>query len=609
MSYTVEAYKNTGLNAVNIPESLEWLRSNYTATTFPALEILQNEGLNQVSIHGTWDEVKDIDYIVIGGECYSVDGAPVMTSVDVATLAIVEDPLTSEGGAGAIEYLDGITERHTVGDDTLYKYTDSDPLTAPMEPLQLVTGSMLFDNATDDNSLTAVESTIDLVALGAQFDSDGNFNGTGITFTDGSGETVTVPYTEGVSQANTARTNYHIEGAPNEYTRSPNTAQYDVSYDIVQKGLAGVRALGTESAIISQVQYPAGYETHSVPSGTDTAAAGMISVINGVDTEADSGLSLNPYGTVQNNRLLYGDYNKYGILSASGDRGEYLPEQIADADDTSPSVRVISDPRPDGKPYFRFKKYLSDTSFTGFFQSAIAGLQWKNVPLTYSQASGSYLTTQNFTNGAQEAASAYNYNQQSLANNLQYGTQKNVLSGFSSGIKAVTNFLSGDFSGFASGLEGMGSTALNQMELEANNENSTRRTEQQYKLARQKEMQAYGVGLNAVAPTVLFPFNANIIRDFIGNGVVPYRYKYSTDDVTRIDKLLTMYGYVDQVALTADVFNARQNFDYVRANGVSIGGNIPLWKKDLIASQLGAGVRVWHVKPSTSYYTNNPIRS
>lgn len=607
MSYKVEAYKNTGFNAVNAPESLSWLRSNFTATTLPDMDILQNEGLTSVNVNTTWDNIKDVDYIVIGDECYSVVGVPVMTSTNVATLELAEDPLTSEGGAANQTYLDGITERHTVADDTLCKYTDPDELTAPREPLQLVTANMLFTTArgnAEDSGLVAVESTIDLVALGQQFDADGNFTGTGITFTDGSGQSVTVPYTEGVGTAITDRTNYHITGAPSEYSRSPNTAQYDTTYSTIQKGLAGVRSLGVESGIISQVQYPADYETHSTDSN------GKITIINGVDKTEDSGLDFNPYGTVQNNRVLYGEYNKYGLISASGDRGEYLPEQIGyNGDFTAPQVRAISDPRPDGKPYFRYNEYLTDTTFSGFFQSAISGLPWKNVPLTFTEKSGNYLDRLNFTNGAQEAQSTYNYNMQGLENTQTYGTARNVISGITQAGTAVGNLINGDFGGAINNAIGIAGTALNQAELNAKTQNDTRRTEQQYQLARQREMQNYGVGQYAVAPTVLFPFNANIIRDFIGNGVIPYRYKYTADDVTRIDKLLTMYGYVDQVAVTADIFHARQNFDYVRASGISIGGDIPMWKKDLMASQLATGIRIWHVKPSTSYYTNNPVRS
>lgn len=608
MSYTVQLFKNTGFNAVNLPESLSWLRSNFAYTTAPALEILQNEGLTSVRVKTTWDEIKDVDYIVIGDECYSVNGAPVMTSTDVATLPLLEDVVTSEGGAANLDYLDGITERHTVADDTLFKYTDPDPYMAPQEPLTLVVGDMQFDNATNDGTQqTVVESTIDLVALGNQFDTAGNFSGTGLTFIDNeaSGQQVTVPYTEGVGQEVTARTNYCIDSAPNAYTRSPSTCLYDVSYSVVQKALGAVRSLGVESSLISQVQYPTGFVTTSIGEN------GKINVATGKDDVVDSGLAINPYTGIKNNRLASGEYNKYGIISASGDKGEFLPEQIGDAsgDFTSPQIRCIADPRPDGKPYFRYNDYLGNTSFTGFFQSAISGLPWKSVPLVYSQASNNYLDRLNFSNGAQEAKSAYTAASTGIDISERFGTEKNALSAVTNAAGATSSFLTGDFSGFAKGLNGLATTAINQLELNATTDMNRTRTNEQYGIARDKELQNYAFSQSVVAPTVLFPFNANIIRDFVGNGVIPYRYKYSDNDVARIDKILTMYGYVDAVQVTGSIFHNRQKFDYVRASGISIGGSIALWKKETIRAQLSAGVRVWHVKPTADAYSDNPIRS
>ena len=75
----------------------------------------------------------------------------------------------------------------------------------------------------------------------------------------------------------------------------------------------------------------------------------------------------------------------------------------------------------------------------------------------------------------------------------------------------------------------------------------------------------------------------------------------------RIDKLLTMYGYKKTKALEATDFSNRQYFNYVEA-AVSVG-NLPRWWADGISAQLANGVRIWHVKPNSSYYANNPVAS
>lgn len=621
MLYTVECYKNTGLNSVNIPESLSWLRSNFTAVTFPAIDILQNEGLSSVQIKATWSEARDIDYVVINNECYAATAVPAMTSPDVTVLSLVEDPLTSCGGAANLVYLDGVTDRHTVNDDTLFKYTQDDPLLAPRESLILDCTDMLFDNS-GEVVATPVESTIDLVKLGNQFDSDGNFNGVGLTFNETiSGvqltDAVTVPYTEGVS----ARTMYVI-GDETSGPLSPNTRLYEerssgteMQYPLVSRGLAAVRSLGVESALISQVAYPKAYI--EVQIGTD----GQYSFVRGLDQNVDSGLKFVYDDTVKNKRVFYGNYASYGLVSASGAKGEYLPEQIGDASDSSPSVRSIADPRPSGKPYFRFVKYKGNSGETSFWISCISGLNWANVPLTYTKASGSYMNELNFRNGAESAGNEYqhNYHSNSGLGNVAKAVPQTISDAVTSGVRGLVSLFTGNLQGgqYSAGIDASspyyhdsftpGSMIPNKYAFDYGNQ---RYTLDQYNIAREREIANFAVGQSVVAPTVLFPFNADMIRDFVGNGVICYRYRYTSEDLKRVDKLLTMFGYKDTVPLTGSLFKNRVNFDFVSASGVSIGGtDIPMWKRELIANQLSAGVRVWHVKPNISYYTNNPIRS
>lgn len=621
MLYTVECYKHTGFNSVNIPESLSWLRSNFKAVSFPAIDILQDEGLTSVQIKATWAEARDIDYCVIHDEAYAATAVPSMTSPDVTTLNLVEDPLTSCGGAANLIYLDGVTDRHTVDDDTLFKYTQDDPLLAPREALILDCTNMLFDNS-GEVVATPVESTIDLVKLGSQFDSDGNFKGVGLTFNENINgvaltDPVTVPYTEGVS----ARTMFVI-GDATEGPLSPNTRLYEerssgteMQYPLVSRGLAAVRSLGVESALISQVAYPSAYI--EVQIGSD----GQYSFVRGKDQTVESGLNFVYDDTIKNKRVFYGSYASFGLVSASGAKGEYLPEQIGDASDKSPSIRSIADPRPSGKPYFRFLKYKGNAGDTSFWISCISGLTWANVPLTYTKASGSYMNELNFRNGAESAGSEYqyNYHQNSSIGNLAKAVPQTISDVATSGVRWLVHTFGGGIQGgaYSAGVDPsspyyhdqlVGADVIpNKYAFDYGNQ---RYTLDQYKLARAREMQNFAVGQSVVAPTVLFPFNADMIRDFVGNGVICYRYRYTSNDLQRVDKLLTMFGYKDTVPLDGSLFKNRTNFDFVSASGVSIGGDsIPMWKRELIADQLSAGVRVWHVKPDVSCYTNNPIRS
>ena len=101
--------------------------------------------------------------------------------------------------------------------------------------------------------------------------------------------------------------------------------------------------------------------------------------------------------------------------------------------------------------------------------------------------------------------------------------------------------------------------------------------------------------------------NAEFLRDFYGNGCLVYRYKYTQNDINRIDRLLTMYGYRHSKPLTVSDFSNRQYFNFVKCPNVTVTGH-PRWINDGIHDQLANGVRVCHVLPDSSYYSNNPIK-
>jgi hypothetical protein len=102
----------------------------------------------------------------------------------------------------------------------------------------------------------------------------------------------------------------------------------------------------------------------------------------------------------------------------------------------------------------------------------------------------------------------------------------------------------------------------------------------------------------------MFP-RSETIRDLLGNGVRVYRYRFADSDVVKIDKILTMYGYKDTKPLEASDFTNRTKFNYVQASGISVSNNtMPRWIREGIAMQLSIGVRIWHVKPDATAYTD-----
>ena len=103
---------------------------------------------------------------------------------------------------------------------------------------------------------------------------------------------------------------------------------------------------------------------------------------------------------------------------------------------------------------------------------------------------------------------------------------------------------------------------------------------------------------------------SNVYMDLFGEGILLYRYKYSKADVKRIDKLLTMYGYKVTKELEKKDFTSRQYFNYIECSSLSVkakGNYNTIAVADGISKQLQVGTRLWHVKPDSSHYANNPI--
>lgn len=633
MSYECVLYRNTGFNAINIPDSPALLTRVGNPVTVPALEILQEYFLTSIQVKSGWEGVKECDYCKVGSFFYSVTSVTMLT-VGTAQLSLVPDFVTSAGGPAKLHYIDGITSRATVSDDTYGAYTDPDPLTAPQRPLKIVTE---WDTATGSGDIPStidgdpvfVESTISLPQQGYFTD--------GETYTDANtGETVTIPKTypitgskfpitvEGNDQDDV--TDFVVDGSAvsdrtavyveNDKLTSDFSGVSNITNvgQAVMDGLSAVRALGIEEgSILNQWRVPkefVGSIKQNTPgtyftTGTDKAAtfAGIKSIAG---RKATISTNIKPdYATVKNKRTLYGDYNKYGLMTTAGNSAEFKPEEIT-TEKESPEVTFISDPRPQGKPYFRFTTINGNKEF---WRNCVAGSEWQNVPLVYQGASGTALTRLNFDNSramtdlqANQWADRYKLNGVESIVNTVFGTGTQAaqlaMSGASGGLSDMVGAgMSGGTSGGVAGL----------LFTIAHAEQDYKQYAGIYKQQKANELSQLYQATTVYAPTVNFPYNADILRDVKGNAILLYKYELQDEDVKRVDKLLTMYGYKETEPVTADIFDRRQKFDYVECSAVTVTG-LPKWWCDGIGAQLTNGVRVWHTKPSADAYTDNPIK-
>ena len=618
MSYAVTLYGGTGFDANNIPYNESVIESaSSEIQTAEALNVNMDRFLTGVDIADNSklnaSRASSFDYCKIGKFYYFITG--VTNNNGSFHLSLAPDYWTSLISIATVSGLDGIATRWRVpeANDVWGAYTIDDPLTVPMFPLKLVTHNHF---EIPDHTYTVAETPIDLDKLINTH--------VAITYTDINDKeaTVTIPYCQGVD----SNTLYHLtlgDGSPQVY--SPGTKCYLAITDTttnkkVQDGLAQLRSIGAESGIISEVRYPSSYIAITAN------ANGEISDISGKNITTVSEIDVN-YANVRNKRVLYGEYRKVGIISVAGNKSEFRLENVS-PDGQSPVVRIMSDPRPTGAPYFRFVYYMGDNSIEFFFANAVKGMTWQNVPLVWTAPSGSdriwnawddtqyqhtIQRTQAFKNGIGANLNALGnagLSYLSMSNGLDinqgnvgnYVNNPNYTQAQKDAFIQQTAMQNNQMMAqSASGLIGSVGSALQGSFDLAHNTNWYSQMQQNREL---------GYAMYAQAPTVQFPIDATTMRDFFGNGFIVYEYQYSDADVKRIDRLLTMYGYAVNQPLTMDMIHAHTDFDYIQATGVSItatprkikGDPIPMWLRQGACRQIENGVRFWHVKPDNKYY-------
>ena len=262
------------------------------------------------------------------------------------------------------------------------------------------------------------------------------------------------------------------------------------------------------------------------------------------------------------------------------------------------------DPRPKGCPYFRFDIYRGNADYDMFFTNAVKGLEWQNVPLVYQGGSGSLIDQYKFN--AQQAINRENLNfslnQNALAKEQsEVNTTIGMLGNISgaSGSAAV-----GQFGGMVDEAAGFFASMINQDYTSRQYSMSAEHAKNSFDLARRSELGSLLISNNVVAPSMNFPISEGI-RDFVGNHCIVYRTYYTENDVARIDKILTMYGYRHTTPITTALLTNRSKFNYIQARGVSIKNtNIPKWIRDGIAMQFENGTRIWHQLPDPACYTD-----
>lgn len=567
MQCACRIYKNTGFNRENRPYSPSVLNSLNNYIDVDPLLLYQDAFLSNIVVHATYGQVADADYCKVGS-CYYIIHSVNMVAEDSASLSISMDGLCTVGGSEAITVIGGVTARYSevsVGEG-------DDPMLAPTNTMDIDGGWIHKDTTCQE----LIECTLDPFKTALA-------TGEGRTYTESAtGESVTVP--KAVS-AGGILTKFIDVANHQTYT---GTSLVKATGADAREALAGLRSLGLEGSVISHIQMPTtklsigiGQEAYHKDGASETSYGEYAAYVEGTDTtETNLPISSNIAGNASNAaHINNSDYAKVGLLSCDGSSVEFKPSEVSIGD----GVRCVTDPHPDGRPFFRFKTYKNDSSLSGFWRNAIAGMRWKQLPLVFNGASGSEISRIKTDN---------------VLRNNEYervkGQVTNAVDTAANGLSAMgvapINPVGALAGASGAAMQGVNNAVWIQGDAHMKNRNT---------------LLDYGLQNSVALPQLSFPFQAETLRDVNGNGVYCYRYKYTSTDLSRIDKLITRYGKKYTAALTRDMLIPpnNKNFIFIQCSDVSVthysnsfrGMN---WINNLIADELRGGVRLWRTAPT-----------
>lgn len=601
---SVTAFCGTGFSMINTP-------ANATVLTNSATSVVDLGVINCLSLIGkksgvirvkAFANIATCDYLRIIFSDNPIASYWLVTnyeylSGDTLSLSLVLDGFLTCGGTTGITAISGYVNRHTVTDDTYGKYNQSDDMLVPSQNLVFRSIDKFGENSESEEYYNIVLSTINLLELGARDAED-----MGLTYGDiASGEGVTVPQIPQIPDSWKTKVfygnyEYEIPGAFC-FDLDGKATGSSTSYPI-REGIARARSLGVEGGIIAIYALPKSKFTCTIPKTTITI--GTISVtlkalITEIKPAQDATLqhttSINfNYASVNNKRALYGDYHTVQVASmASGEVAEYDIDDLYSptAQNSGVVIDEVGDGRAHGKPYF-FPHYFKDkVQAVNAMFSAIAGLEWQNVPIVFQYSSGEGIQRNRyFANTKIDATNMIESQANAWANQI-------VRSGVDMA-KSAPTIVGGVNAGLNAGIA-MGEL-YNQQMLDTN----------QFIRARELEKKDLMIKTRVVAPQISFPVSESV-RDFVGNGVVVAFITPTNTDIARFDRILTQFGYKDAgTALTLSDLTAGRYFSYIEATGVQIQTSVGVDKtiKEMAEEQIASGIRIWKQRPDFSLYNS-----
>ena len=607
-AYPVRLYFNTGFNRGNVPGAASILDA-FNHTDADAIFKFQSRGLATVRLKMSFDSVKNADYCRIGNEgafsYYIIDNI-IMYNDYTAELSLILDPLLTAGGIAALTVISGWTKRAHTASDGLFNNILPEPW-APSQNLVMRNKTTVHDVETMENSglnYQFIVSTVDLTKmehLTAKIAeaSDGTTQGT-----------VVWPELPAVTEGTTFRmprsTNayFYVATLPYQVLYAIVPLQTDVN-NVILSGVSAARSLGIESAILDSYLIPYDDLDFSQPSGqqpgTVIQADGKCTWISGKKWNFSPGFGYN-YKTTKNAKAVC-LFNTFAITSlATGSSLAFAAQELYSGGD-SPDFRGLVDPSPSGTVYLQPTYY--EGKQTQRLEQAVAGGPWFRGSLQYQGASGSALTLMSAQRANVSIKMAQDFDNAAYVDKAAKGILDTI------GSLGSVEFSKGGVDLNPPGPTTILNNAGNLATTFAIDAPALIRQAEYSWNTKDKQMGdnlfTANAAANLAAPEISFPFSVNSAAYF-GNGFLISQVTLSDNDLARFDDFLTRFGYAQDKKFELTDLTNRTNFNYILTTDSNLkAGNAPRSIVEQIEQMFNAGVRVWHVAPSTAAISDNPI--
>lgn len=633
---TIYLYQNTGFNLVDIPESLDLVKSDANLyRRYTDGNVIQAQGLSNVIVDNiTSVDAASIDFIIVRDD----DGLEVGYNVldnfqfvapqtcqffitEAALTTILENMIVVSASANRmhIEVDEDDTEffsnpepfepalSYVIGTSPIDdRFPISNPnctniLETTVAPPEMITntdqGTIIGSNTVVQQNYTA-DNTFATRKKGTKYrnttpvvttieDSNHNVMSQSVLSTV---EPEFRPITPTVYNINKL-----FEGAVSIYTGS--NYWVNGATQVVNQ----LTSVGMANGITSYWAVPTAYIKSITDAGySDSgASAGGVSIIESDVFNKTVPLNGPTFGVFHNNKVYYGQALTITIFNPiSGARLTHQVHEVRDenqfpGDIIEGSYSITADIRPDGAPIFSWK-CKNGLPLIGFPET-IEGGSWRRIPISADTYGGSF----------------WDRRQLEMQKKLDYygdetGYKNKASIGFQSGV--ITNI------GSSLGMGAAGAAIMgNPLTLPAATvagaigiTSATGAKSEEYgklykEMSRAYDIQTAELSKRAeVATPVITLSTSNYLREIGYNSFYWMVTSYSQEDLHAFDTFLTKYGYnVGSKAFAKSDFYSRPYFNYVRLNNIIMKTpDFSMYLRNIAEQELMRGVRVWHELPN-----------